>query len=376
MRQGIDDLAATSGRGLWQGDPLMGREAVLCGGADEPPATAGRIGPPADIALVDRAGRYRRELHVHCYRMLASFDDAEDALQETMLRAWRRRTTYENPVDGTDGLRAWLYRIATNVCLDILRARGRQPAGLHSLADVPWLQPYPDRLLDETAPVDTEPEAAAVARETIELTFLAVIQLLPPRQRAVLILCDVLDWPSREAATLLDTSVAAVNSALQRARSTMREHLPRRRPEPSTDPKDTTPVSVQQPSPTELDLLHRYMKAFERGWEMPDLVSADIRLTMPPQPHCHQGRKALRPFIDIAKAMGEWRLIATSANRSPAAACYLRRPGEREFRAHKLDVLRIEDGVIAEFTTFGVGLFGAAAFSAFNLPTSLGASEQ
>lgn len=156
----------------------------------------------------------------------------------------------------------------------------------------------------------------------------------------------------------------------------MRQDLPRHRPALSADLTGTKPVTAQQPSSVELDLLHRYMNAFERGWEMPELVAADVRLTMPPQPHCYEGWSALRPFIDIANGMGEWRLIATRANRSPAAACYLRRPGEKEFHAYKLDVLRIEDGVIAEFTTFGVGLFGAAEFSAFDLPTNVGASEQ
>ena len=163
-----------------------------------------------DATFEALAQQHRRELHVHCYRMLASFDEAEDAVQETLLRAWRARERFE----GIDLARAWLYRIATNVCLNVIRSRTR----LTSFADVPWLQPYPDQLLDELASSDDEPDAVAVARETIELAFLAALQVLPPRQRAALLARDVLAMTAAETAELLDTSVAAANSALQRAR--------------------------------------------------------------------------------------------------------------------------------------------------------------
>src|SRR3954466_9592719 len=136
-----------------------------------------------------RAEVHRRELHVHCYRMLGNFEEAEDLVQETLLRAWRRRADLERD----EWLRAWLYKIATNACLDAIKARGRRVPSLGSFRDLPWLQPYPDRLLDAVAPASDQPDAAIVGRETIELTFLAVIQLLPPLQRAVLILRDVLD---------------------------------------------------------------------------------------------------------------------------------------------------------------------------------------
>src|SRR3954453_18325250 len=182
-----------------------------------------------------RAEQHRRELHVHCYRMLGNFEEAEDIVQETLLRAWRRRDRLERDV----WFRAWLYKIATNACLDAIKSQGRRllptgsfravpglpPPSLGSFRGALWLQPYPDRLLAEIAPPEEEPDAAVVARETIELTFLAVIQLLPPRQRAVLILRDVLDWSARETAELLEIGVAAVNSALQRARATIREQL-------------------------------------------------------------------------------------------------------------------------------------------------------
>ena len=168
--------------------------------------------------------RHRRELHVHCYRMLGSLEDAEDLVQETFLRAWRKRASFQ----GRSSFRAWLYRIATNVCLDAL-ARDRRRAPPSSPVDVPRLQPDPDHLLDGIAPAEAEPDAAIISKETIELAFLVAIHHLPPRQRAALILRDVLGWSARETASLLEGSVVSVNSALQRARATLREHLPPRR---------------------------------------------------------------------------------------------------------------------------------------------------
>src|SRR3954453_7169219 len=166
-----------------------------------------------EITFNAEVERHRRELHVHCYRMLGSFDEAEDALQDALVRAWRARDQFTG-----EALRAWLYKIATNVCLDSLRRTRRRAT---SGGEVPWLQPYPDDLLDEVAPSEEEPDAVIVARETIELTYMALIQILPARQRAVLILRDVLEWPAAEAAAMLDLSVAAANSALQRARATL-----------------------------------------------------------------------------------------------------------------------------------------------------------
>src|SRR5688572_24622714 len=180
----------------------------------------GEVDEPTFTALAER---HRRELHVHCYRMLGSFDDAEDTAQETFLRAWRRRETFE----GRSTFRAWLYRIATNACLDHLAKRRPEPA---TGGEVLWLQPYPDRLLDELPAGDAdEPETVAVARETIELAYLVAVQHLAPRPRAVLILRDVLGWPAKDVAELLGDSVNSVNSALQRARAGMREHLPAER---------------------------------------------------------------------------------------------------------------------------------------------------
>jgi RNA polymerase sigma-70 factor (ECF subfamily) len=174
---------------------------------------------PAFAALTER---HRRKLHVHCYRMLASFDEAEDAVQETFLNAWRARSGF----DGGPQVRAWLYRIATNVCLDMLRRNARRTSG-RSFAEISWLQPYPDLLLDQAvAPSEEQPESVAIARETISLAFAAALQVLPPRQRAALIARDLLGWPASETAATLGTSVAAANSALQRARATMQSHRP------------------------------------------------------------------------------------------------------------------------------------------------------
>ena len=292
--------------------------------------------------------RLRRELHVHCYRMLASFDDAEDAVQETLLRAWRSRDSF----DGSSLFRAWLCRIATNVCLDLLRRSSRRLTKMHSFAEVPWLQPYPDQLLDEVAPSEDQPDAVVIERETIELAFLAAMQVLPPRQRAALIARDVLGWAASETATLLETSVAAANSALQRARATMQEHLPARRAE----------WSAGEPSAEELALLERFIDAHEKGDAAAAIAisSQDIRITMPPHPYLFEGLVAIAPLMERAlvdKKDGDWRLVPTRANRMPTAASYLRRPGDSEFRAFKFDVLRIREGVVAEITTFGPELF-------------------
>jgi RNA polymerase sigma-70 factor (TIGR02960 family) len=298
---------------------------------------------PAFARLVEP---HRRELHVHCYRMLGNFEDAEDLVQETFLRAWRSRATFE----GGAFLRAWLYRIATNACLDSLRRRSRRVATVESYAELPWLQPYPDRLLDEVAPSEEQPDAAVVARETIEL---ALIQLLPARQRAVLILRDVLGWSASETAQALEMSVAAANSALQRARATLAEQR--------------LQSSATTTSAEEQALLQGFIETHMSGDAAGALalVREDIRVTMPPNPWLYEGREAMAGLLAAATdgGMGEWRLVATSANRQPAAASYLRAPGDTVFRAFKLDVLRIQDGLIAEITTFDARLFGAFALA-------------
>jgi RNA polymerase sigma-70 factor (TIGR02960 family) len=309
--------------------------------------------------------RHRRELHVHCYRMLASFDQAEDAVQETFLRAWRGRDGF----DGSGQFRAWLYRIATNVCLDMLRSR-RHVSQLASFAEVSWLQPYPDQLLDEVipAPADEEPEQVAIRRETISLVFLAALQVLPPRQRAALIARDVLGWPATDTADILGTSVAAANSALQRARATMQQHLPQRRADWTATGLTADEPAAVGPTVQERALVAQFIEAHERCDFAAAMAIAkqDIRVTMPPQPFLFEGPESIRPLMENAGSMGTWRLIPVAANRMPGAASYLLRPGDTEFRAFKFDIMRIEDGAVAEITTFGSSLFPA-----FGLPSVL-----
>ena len=310
-----------------------------------------------ESAFAALAERYRRELHVHCYRMLGSLDDAEDAVQETLLRAWRGREGF----DGSGLFRAWLYRIASNVCLDMLRRSSHRATVLRSFAEVPWLQPYPDRLLAEAAAPTGQPDAAAIERETIELAFVAALQVLPPRQRATLIARDVLGWPASQTADLLEMSVAAANSALQRARATMREHLPARRGE----------WSAGQLSTSERELLDQFIDAHERcdAAAAVAIAARDIRVTMPPYSLCYEGVDAIAPLLDRALGPdreGDWRLVPTGANLMPAAASYLRRPGDTRFRAFKIDVLRVDEGLIREITTFG-----AAVFPVFGLPPAI-----
>jgi RNA polymerase sigma-70 factor (TIGR02960 family) len=309
-------------------------------------ASAARSGIDGDFARL--AEGHRRELHLHCYRMLASFDDAEDAVQETLLRAWRARDSF----DGSTLFRAWLYRIATNVCIDVLRRQARHPIAIQSVADVPWLQPYPDRLLDEIAPAADRPDEIVVQRETVSLAFIAALQVLPTRQRAALISRDVLGWSAAQTADLLQTSVAAANSALQRARSTMAGHLPPSRAE----------WPAGHPDLEERALLAQFIDAHERGdaEAAAAIAATDIRVTMPPYPMRISGIDEMRSLLRRAfvdEPDGEWRLVPTAANRMPAAGSYLRRPGDTRYRAFKLDVLRIRDGAIAEITTFGYSRF-------------------
>ena len=300
--------------------------------------------------------RYRRELHVHCYRMVGSFEDSEDLTQETFLRAWRKRAGFT----GRSTFRAWLYRIATNACLDALAKRPRR---VSPESEVPWLQPYPDSLLDQVPATDAEPDAAVVSKETIELAFLVAIQHLSPKQRAVFILRDVLGWSAKDAASTLETSVPSVNSALQRARATLKRRLPVRR-------ADWGPES--DPTPPESALVQRYVDALERMDldALRDMMAEDARFSMPPEAGVWTGRDAI---VDawVEGGLGneeysDFRGLVTRANRQPAVANYLRRPGDSEYRALAVDMLRVEDGRIAEIIAFT-----AEVFPALGLPPKL-----
>jgi len=315
--------------------------------------------------------RYRRELQVHCYRMLGSFDDSEDLVQETFLRAWRGRATFR----GRSSVRTWLYRIATNACLDVLHKRPRRfmppdvaPAADPTAipgpppADIAWVTPYPDRLLDTIASGDEAPEAEVVSRETIELAFIAAMQHLPTRQRAALVLRDVLGWSASESAALLETSVAALNSALQRARATLKEHLPPRR-------LDWPPAS--DPSADERVLLQRFMDAHETAdvAAIAAILRGDARMVMPSLGNWYDGRDAVATTMKLGFSTlegAEFRMVPTGANRQPAVAFYLRLANEPEFRGFLLNVLRIEGGAIVE-----IAGFGADVFPAFGLPPTL-----
>lgn len=286
------------------------------------------------------AQRHRRELHVHCYRMLGSFQDAEDTVQETFLRAWRRRETYE----GRASFRAWLYRIATNASLDLLAKRRPEPA---TGGEVLWLQPYPDRLLDELPADDTgEPETRALARETIELAYVVAVQHLAPRPRAVLILRDVLGWPAKDVADLLGDSVNSVNSALQRARAGLREHLPTERQDWAGGAEDAQTR----------ELVRRYADASVAADvdALAAMLRDDVRSSMPPTPGLQVGRDAVVDYwIESGFAeMTGLRVVPTSANRQPAFGFYEWREAEGAYLPLTVDVVRFEGGRITAITTF------------------------
>ncbi len=299
----------------------------------------------SEVDLEAAAERHRRELHVHCYRMLGSFEDAEDTVQETFLRAWRRRETYE----GRSTVRAWLYRIATNACLDLLAKRRPEPA---TGGEVPWLQPYPDRLLDELPADDAgQPESVAVARETIELAYLVAVQHLAPRPRAVLILRDVLGWPAKDVADLLGDSVNSVNSALQRARAGMREHLPAERQDWTGGEEDAGTR----------ELVRRFTEA-SVATDIPALTAMlrdDVRCSMPPTPGLSIGRDTVvNSWVeDGFEGLTGLRGIPTSVNRQPAVAFYLWREDQDAYLPLTIDVLRVTGGAITEVVTFHADQF-------------------
>jgi RNA polymerase sigma-70 factor (ECF subfamily) len=309
-----------------------------------------------EARFAELSERHRRELQVHSYRMLGNLEQAEDAVQEALLRAWKGRASF----DGGPGARAWLYRIVTTTCFDILRAAQRRGEQVESIADVPWLQPCPDTLLDAAG----EPEGAAIRRETVELAYLAVIQLLPARQRAVLLLRDVQSYSAAETASILGLSVAAVTSALQRARATIASRVAAR-------DADWSPSGI-----TEADraLLTAFIETHERQDPVAALavIREDIRVSMPPNPGLFAGKEAIAGLMAHAydrSVFGDWKLLPTAANRMPAAASYLRRAGSDVYVPFKLDVLRTGGGLIAEITTFDASLFDR-----FGLPPTLPAT--
>ena len=325
--------------------------------------------PASFDALV---GPYRRELKAYCYRMLGSQHEAEDLVQETLLRAWRGIERFE----GRGSVRGWLYRIATNACLTALAARAsshrvlpdsqgppttKMPEGRPN-TDVLWLEPYPDSELDGLPDEAPGPAARYELADSVRLAFVAAIQHLPPRQRAVLLLCDVLGWSANEVAFLLGGSIASVNSALQRARSTLSglqsmEH----------------PRVPSAPTARQRSLLERYVQAWERkdleGFV--GLLRNDASYRMPPWGLWYDGRDSIRVFFEtVWKSYGAFRLLPTSANRQPAFAIYARAEADTVWKAHSIQVLDLDDDAIVTLTKF-VAPLGPRLFRAFGFEETL-----
>jgi RNA polymerase sigma-70 factor (TIGR02960 family) len=308
---------------------------------------------------------YRREVHLHCYRILGSFHDAEDALQETLLAAWQSFGRFE----GRSSIRTWLYRVATNRCLNMLRSGRRRtrtetPMGGSELpkptrlGEVLWLEPYPDDLLDSVADAAPGPEARYEAREAISLAFITALQLLPPRQRAVQILRDVLGFHSKEVAQILDSTEESVTSALKRARATLQLHPP------------ASGEQAQPPAPksaTELALVERFTRAFEADdiEDLVELLTDDVWFTMPPIPFEWQGRDPARQVLGAVLEPGR-RLIATRANGQPAFGLYLPGPDARRLQPVALLVLTLSRDRISAIARFDAGVLAH-----FRLPETL-----
>jgi RNA polymerase sigma-70 factor (TIGR02960 family) len=311
---------------------------------------------------------HRRELEVHCYRILGSMNDAEDALQETLLAAWRGLDRFEERAS----LRAWLYRIATNRCLNALRDAGRRPPPALELPFDPpeptrvgeptWLQPYPDVLLEGMVDASPGPDARYETRETVELAFIAALQHLPPRQRAALVLRDVLGFHAAEVAEMLDSSEDSVKAALKRARTTLEQRLP------PTD-RDRSPLPN---SPGERELAQRFANA----WEADDidgivaLLTEDAWLTMPPSTLEYQGRLVIASFLreNVTWRRGQrYRLIPARANTQPAFATYRTDPHAPIAHATGLVVLTLEGARIAAITQF----MDTSILSRFGFPRTL-----
>jgi RNA polymerase sigma-70 factor (TIGR02960 family) len=318
-----------------------------------------------DEAFRELTEPHRRELQVHCYRILGSMQDAEDMVQETLLAAWTGLEGFE----GRASLRAWLYRIATNRCLNALRARSRRPREVPAMAEPLeptrriepiWLEPYPDFLLEDMPDRSPGPAARYEARESIELSFIVALQHLPPRQRAVLVLRDVLGFRTGEVAEMLDTGEASVKGALQRARATLRARMPadrERAPRPN--------------SAGERQLVGRFADAVQSGDvdEIVSLLTDDALLTMPPQPLEYQGHDAIAAFLrHRAELRGApLRVVPTRANTQPAFGCYLPDAHAAIVRPYGLIVLTLEGDAIAAITWFA----DTSVFRHFGLPRTL-----
>jgi RNA polymerase sigma-70 factor, ECF subfamily len=338
------------------------------------PGSLEPLGQPG-LPILDRqaferlTAAHRRELKLHCYRMMGSLHEADDLVQDTLLRAWRARSEF----NGRGSVRGWLYTIATNSCLNALKTRSRArrilqqpglppshgPATGGPAAEVAWLEPYPDAKLPGLVDGEPSPEARYETRQAVQLAFVAAIQVLPPKQRAALLLSDVLGWSAVETARLLGGSTASINSALQRARATLAARYPQGRP-----------MRRSQPNPEEGLLLERYMQA----WQAADLDSfiellrEDAIYCMPPWQEWYQGREAIRRFFETIWAnFAGFRTVATRANAQPAVGVYARTHQDPAWRAHSLHVIEPAEGGIASLTVY-IRPLGPSLFPAFGLP--------
>jgi RNA polymerase sigma-70 factor (ECF subfamily) len=317
-----------------------------------------------EAAFEELVGPYRHEMQVHCYRLLGSLDSAEDAVQEALTAAWRGLSAFR----GGSSIRTWLYRIATNRCLNMLRSASRRPAESLPMFDVEppeptrqgevvWVDPYPDILLADLEDPAGNPEARYTAREAISLAFITALQLLPPRQRVVLVLRDVLDFSGREVAELLHTTSQSVASALKRARTTMARQLGADRPHTAN-------------SPAEQQVLAKLVRAYEDGDvdALVALMSDDVWLRMPPAPLEYQGRDLARRFLSTI-AFGHsrrYRLVPTRANKQPAFGVYLRDRLTDIPHANELFVITLASDQVSAITRFD-----SAVFQRFGLPRTL-----
>jgi RNA polymerase sigma-70 factor (TIGR02960 family) len=332
-------------------------------------ATLARARAGDEEAFRELTEPHRRELQVHCYRILGSLQDAEDVVQETLLAAWRGLEAFA----GRASVRAWLYRIATNRCLDALRARSRRPREVQAMTEAPeptrrseplWLEPYPDVLLEDLPDHSPGPATRYEARESIELAFIAALQQLPPRQRAALVLRDVLGFRTAEVAEMLDTGEASVKGALQRARAALERRLPA--PDRERAPR---PNSVR-----ERQLVGRFADAFASGDvdEVVSLLTDDALLTMPPLPLEYQGHEAIAAFLRYRAPLrgAPLRVVPTRANTQPALGCYLQDAHAGIARPFGLIVLTLQGDLIS-----GMTRFEASVFPHFGLPRTLRTSR-
>ena len=318
-------------------------------------------------AFRDLTEPHRRELQVHCYRMLGSLQDAEDALQDTLLAAWRGLGNFE----GRASIRTWLYRIATNRCLNMLRSTNRraakewdisaiEPPEPTGLGEVVWLEPYPDALLEGAITAPLGPEARYEQTEAISLAFITALQVLPARQRAVLILREVLGYRANEVAEMLDSTVESVNSALKHARASLQHRL--------ASGRDAEPPPAPD-SPTERALVAKFVRAYESGDvdALVDLLTADVRLSMPPIPLEWQGRDVVGRFFAAVFGRGPtYDLVPTHANGQHAFGAYLRAPSGGIRHGAGLLVLTLTGDRICDLTRFD-----SSALPRFGLPHSL-----